>query len=93
MSTPADDPTFHRLDWRDGLALAGTLVLGRVWVAVDQELLPQRLLMPAFFAVVLLLQAGFFVFVRPARPFALARTVALTLGTATAALILCSTSS
>jgi hypothetical protein len=79
--------TFQRLRWHEWLWLILLVAAGRLWVAYDQELLPQRLLMPAFLALVLLLLVGFFALLRPARPFALARTVALALGAAVATLI------
>jgi len=78
---------FARLGWREWLWLGVAVVAGRVWVQFDQDLLPQRLLMPAFFLVVLLLLAGFFALVGPQQPFALARTVALVLGVVVTALI------
>jgi hypothetical protein len=81
-------PTFQRLALRDWVWLGVAVVLGRAWVAIDQDLLPQRLLMPVFFVVLLLLLGGFFALVRPAAPNALARTVALVLGLVVTALIL-----
>jgi hypothetical protein len=80
-------PAFQRLRAGEWLALGALLVAGRAWIAVDQALLPQRLLMPAFLTLVLLLMAGFFALARPSNPFALARTVALVTGCVTAVLI------
>jgi hypothetical protein len=79
--------TWHRLRARDVVLLAVAVVVGRLWVRVDQDFLPQRLLMPAFFVVVLLLLTTFFAVVRPPDSFALARTVALVLGVVVTALI------
>ena len=78
---------FARLGWRGWLYVALALVVGRVWVQVDQDLLPARMLTPAFFAVVLVLMGALFALLRPPAPFALARTVALVLGLAVSVLI------
>ncbi len=72
--------TFMRLRTRDWVALVALVVVGRGWMAVDQELLPQRALMSIFLVLLLALLMGFFAFVRPAQPFALARTLAVVLG-------------
>jgi hypothetical protein len=79
--------TFARLGWRGWACLAAMVVLGRVWVQFDQDWLPQRLLMPAFFALVLAMLAGMFVLLRPQAPAALARTIALVLGLVVSVLI------
>ena len=81
-------PSFQRLRPRDWFWLGAAVVVGRGWVAIDQDLLPQRLLMPAFFVVLLLLLGGFFALVRPAAPQALARSVALILGLVVSTMIL-----
>ena len=78
---------FARLGWRGWLSLAATLALGRVWVQFDQDWLPQRLLMPAFLGLVLVLLAGTFAFLRPQAPSALARTIALVLSVVASVLI------
>jgi uncharacterized membrane protein YesL len=80
-------PAFQRLTARDWIGLAVVVALGRAWVAFDQDLLPERLLLPAFLLILGGLVAGFFALVRPAQPFALARTVALVLALVVTALI------
>ena len=78
---------FARLGWRGWACLAAMVVLGRVWVQYDQDWLPQRLLIPAFFALVLAMLAAVFALLRPQEPAALARTIALALGLVVSALI------
>jgi hypothetical protein len=79
--------TFARLGWRGWACLAAMVVLGRVWVQFDQDWLPQQLLMPAFLALVLVMLAGTFAFLRPRMPSALARTIASVLGLVVSVLI------
>jgi hypothetical protein len=72
------------IDW---ICLIAALAIGRAWIRIDQDLLPPRLLMPSFYVLVLILMTAFFAFVKPRQPFALARTVAVTLTAAAGALI------
>jgi hypothetical protein len=79
--------TFHKLRAIEWVWFLVMLVIGRVWIRFDQELFASWLLMPAFNVLVLLLMAAFFMAVRPARPFALARTMSVALIVAVGALI------
>jgi len=83
----ASRKTFVRLGWRGWFYLAGMVLLGRIWVQFDQDWLPQGLLMPAFFALVLVMLAAVFALLRPQQPSALARTIALALGLVVSVLI------
>ena len=82
-----DAARFQRLSLREGLWLGVLLALGRGWIFFDQDLLPERMLLPVFLVLVLLLMVGYFALVRPAAPYALARTVALALAIVVTALI------
>jgi len=82
-----DAVRLQRLSLREWLWLAALVAIGRGWIFFDQDLLPQRSLLPVFLGLVLLLMVGYFALVRPAAPYALARTVALVLAVVVTALV------
>jgi hypothetical protein len=51
------------------------IVLGRLWIAYDQDFLPSHLLLPAFILVMLLLMVIYFFFVKPEKAMKFARTL------------------
>jgi len=82
-----DAVRLQRLSLSEWLWLAVLVAIGRAWIFFDQDLLPARTLLPAFLVLVLLLMVGYFALVRPAAPYALARTVALALAIVVTVLI------
>ena len=55
------------------------IALGRYWIEIDQDFLPQHLLFPAFIVVMLFLMTVYFFIVRPAKAYRLAKLLSLIL--------------
>ena len=71
------------------IALFFVLVaLGRLWIAVDQYLLPHSMLFPAFIVVICLLMSGYFIIIKPEGVRRFSLTLAGCTGVAVAALSL-----